>query len=89
MTLKKIIARYTLSGDVDSHRSFTSTRNRRKSVLWYFQATLGNKTISLNYKRYGDRYVMIDEAHVELDVYTEELRLVKCRNVTELKAAIK
>jgi len=83
------MAWYILNGEVDTNRSFTFTsHNKIKSVLWYFKATSGNKTISFNYRKYGDRIVLYKGAHVEIDVYTEDIQQIECQTVKELREAI-
>jgi len=92
MTLKQIIAWYTIAGDVDTHRHFINNvgrvgRNEAKN--WYFRATVGNKTVSFNYRKYGDRIMLHNGAHVEIDVFTDRIQQIKCRTVKELNEAIK
>lgn len=86
-SLKSIMAWYILNGDVDINGYFIDNF-KRQSKLWYFKATIGNKTISFNYRKYGDRIVLHNGAHVQIDVFTDDCREIKCQTIKELREAI-
>ena len=81
-SLKEIILWYTLRGYVVHHEG--GFEDGPES--WYFSARAGDKTVMLNYRKHKGQFVLLGNAHVEIqpDLSIPDCEYITCKTITEL-----